>query len=79
MIRIEAILAWGFFAALGVVLALIGVVSVWGMPNVVSCLDKNTYGPTAMGVEVTSNRRGHIGERDAFGCTFYFYEPSPPD
>jgi hypothetical protein len=31
MIRIEAILAWGFFAALVVVLALVGVVSVWGI------------------------------------------------
>jgi hypothetical protein len=77
MIRIEAVLAWGFLAALTVAFVLIGVVSVWGMPNVVTCLDKNAYGPTAMDVEVTSNRRGHIVERHALGCTFYFYEPPP--
>ena len=79
MVRIEALLARGFLAALTVAFVLIGVVSVWGMPNVVTCLDKNAYGPTPMSVEVTSNRRGHIVERHAWGYTFYCYEPPPFD
>ena len=49
------------------------------VPNVVSCIDKNAYGPPAMGVEVTSNRRGTIAERNLFGCKLYYYEAPPDD
>ncbi len=56
-------------------LALFGLVAIYGMPNVVACLeeDTDTWTP-AMGLEVTSNRGGHIVERHAFGCTWYWYE-----
>jgi hypothetical protein len=47
----------------------------WGMPDVVACLDDGPN-PT-MSVDVEKNRRGHIVERPALNCTWYWYESGP--
>lgn len=41
------------------------------MPDVVACLD--TPNP-AKSVEITSNRRGRVVDRNVFGCAVYWYE-----
>lgn len=43
-------------------------------PQVVECIEDQT---PAMRVEVQTHRAGHVVERDAFGCTFYWYEGPP--
>jgi len=78
MTRIEKAVASVFLAGFLLMLLLSVFVGSTGMPNVVSCIEPRP-GPQApaMGVEVTSNRNGHIAERNLFGCTFYFYDPPP--
>lgn len=80
MTRVEKAVAWGLLAGYLLLLLLCVLVRGTGAPNVASCIEPRP-GPQApaMGVEVTSNRNGHIVERQALGCTFYFYEPPPQD
>lgn len=71
---------WVSLAGFLVLGTLVLFVQPWGMPNAVSCVEPETASHTpAMSVEVTSNRNGHIVERHALGCTFYFYGPPPSD
>ncbi len=47
------------------VIAFFYALSTWGMPNIVTCLEKDPK----MNVEVY----GHVIERDWFGCKVYWY------
>ena len=78
MVRVEALVAWGSLVGFVLLMALALLVSAVGAPNAASCIEPRP-GPRApaMSVEVTSNRNGHIVERNLFGCTFYFYELPP--
>ena len=77
MTRAEKAVATAFLAGFLLLLLLLALINSTQKPNVVSCIDKNAYAPPAMSVEVTSNRNGHIAERNLFGCTFYFYDQPP--
>ena len=79
MTRLEVVLAGSLLVVLLAV-----IVGWYAMPNVVSCVDNSMFGEgdtppghtPAMSLQVTTDRRGHIEERPALGCTFYSYVPS---
>jgi hypothetical protein len=71
MARIVELVGWAFFAVV-IVWALVFVAVTWGGQKAVSCVDDRF---AAMSVQVTTDRRGHIAERYALGCTFYSYAP----
>jgi hypothetical protein len=75
MARIVGLLGWAFFAGFVLFIALVFVAVTWGGQKAVSCIPEHAWGPSAMNIEVTTDRRGHIAERHAFGCTFYSYAP----
>jgi hypothetical protein len=76
MARIVGLVVWAFFARfvlfIVIVWALVFLAVTWGGQKAVSCVDDRF---AAMSVQVTTDRRGHIEERHALGCTFYSYAP----
>lgn len=65
MRRIEVVASLAVLVAWVVVIAFFYALSTWGIPNIVTCLEKDPN----MGVEVY----GHVIERDWFGCKVYWY------
>ena len=76
MARIVELIGWTFFAGfvllIVIVWALMFLAVTLGGQKAVSCVDDKF---AAMNVQVTTDRRGHIEERHALGCTFYSYAP----
>jgi len=80
MARIVELLGLAFFAGfvllIVIVWALMFLAVTLGGQKAVSCVDDRF---AAMSVQVTTDRRGHIEERHALGCTFYSYAPPPQE
>lgn len=80
MVRIEALIAYGFLAGGVLFLMLLGVLLSVGVPRAVSCTDERPagYSPAVIvRVKADPKRNGDILKRDLFGCTFYSYDPPP--
>jgi len=71
MARIVGLVVWAFFAGFVLLIVIVFAVT-WGGQKAVSCVDDRF---AAMSVQVTTDRRGHIEECHALGCTFYSYAP----
>ena len=80
MVRIEALIAYGFLAGGMLFLMLLGFALSFGVPRAVSCTDSRPegYNPAVIvRVKADPKRNGDILKRNLFGCTFYSYEPPP--
>jgi hypothetical protein len=71
MRRIEVVIALLVLMGWALLISFFLVLRTMGMPNVVTCLETDN---PAMSVEVTSNRLGHVVERNVLGCKVYWYE-----
>ena len=71
MRRIEVVIALLALMGWALLISFFLVLRTMDMPNVVTCLETDN---PAMSVEVTSNRLGHVVERNVLGCKVYWYE-----
>lgn len=82
--RTQELITWALLGSFVLLVTLMFVAVTFGTPKAVSCVDPNPGGDSPSGhtpaviVRVTTDRNGHIVERNLFSCTLYFYEAPPP-